>query len=546
MDEADYGSDEPDGPFKRPHFLATQLTTTLVDEPLADTPDPALRPIQLEDRPHFDRVFSRLKAPISDYAFAGTFIWGSSLKLYWARIDRHVCVFANGTGDLTLLLPPLPDSGATGADLRDCVADCFQIMDRYNDRHAERDRSRIEYVSDELLEWFAAAPGLNLSAAPMSGDYVYDMARMIDLAGGNLKSKRHARSKFMRDFPDHRTETFEDRHVPACRELLEMWVTNGDATHEGEVNDAHVGTDLLRHRDRLASRTALDLWRELGLTGMVLYVGEKLVGFTLGEALSTSQAFILIEKTHPDFHGSAQFIFSEYCRQFWSSFPECNVGDDWGIPSLRFTKQSYRPIRMINKYTLTRQPALVVAGFSPLDVPAENPPHQVTSAAPAAPQPAEEIAAIRAAAFDDVPAILDLERACFHSLEETFNRRQVRALISNPRAAVAVAEQDGKIVGWSVGLVRQHRKSRSGRIYAVAVHPETQSEQLGSRLAQHTLSALAGLGIERVYLEVRTDNTPALDLYRQLGFADHAYLPKYFGPGRDAWRLKLKLPVAAS
>src|SRR5690349_15373160 len=99
MDEADYGSDEPDGPLKRPHFLATQLTTALVDEPLADTPDPALRPIQLEDRPHFDRVFSRLKAPISDYAFAGTFIWGSSLKLYWARIDHHVCVFANGTGD---------------------------------------------------------------------------------------------------------------------------------------------------------------------------------------------------------------------------------------------------------------------------------------------------------------------------------------------------------------------------------------------------------------------------------------------------------------
>src|SRR4051794_29219246 len=179
MDEADYGSDEPDGPEKRPLSLPPQSTTALVDQRFVDSPNPALRPILLEDRPYFDQVFSRLKSPISDYAFPGTFIWGSSLRLYWARIDRHVCVFANGTGDLTMLLPPLPEPGASSADLRDCVGDCFEIMDRYNDRHAQRDRSRIEYVSDEVLEWFSAAPTLRLSAAPMSGDYVYDMDRII-------------------------------------------------------------------------------------------------------------------------------------------------------------------------------------------------------------------------------------------------------------------------------------------------------------------------------------------------------------------------------
>ncbi len=546
MDEADYGSYEPDGPEKRPTLLPQQTNTALVDDSFADAPDPALRPIALEDRPQFDRVFSRLKAPISDYAFAGTFIWGSSLKVYWARIDRHLCVFANGTGDLTMLLPPLGEAGATATDLRHCVQNCFDVMDRYNVRFAERARSRIEYVSDEVLERFSAAPGLSLSAAPMSGDYVYDMARMIDLAGGNLKSKRHARSKFVRDFPDCRTEAFDDRHVPACLQLLDTWVANGDLTHEGEVNDAHVGTDLLRHRDDLASRTALELWRELGLKGMVLLVGDRLVGFTLGEALSASQAFILIEKTHPDYHGSAQYIFSEYCRQFWSEYPECNVGDDWGIPSLRFTKQSYRPARMINKYTLTRQAALVVApGFSPLDVPAENPPHQVLSAASTEQTTSQDTEQIRTAVLDDVPALLDLEKACFHSLEETFNRRQIRALIGNPRATVNVAQAEGKIVGWSVGLVRQHRKSRSGRLYAVAVHPEAQGQKLGAQLAEHTLTALAALGIERVYLEVRVSNEAAIDLYRRLGFVDHAYLPTYYGPGRDAWRMKLRVPATA-
>ena len=67
-----------------------------------------LAPIRLTDKPLFDRVFAGLAQPISDYTFANTFVWGSSLALYWQRIDRHLCVFANGSGDLTLLLPPMP------------------------------------------------------------------------------------------------------------------------------------------------------------------------------------------------------------------------------------------------------------------------------------------------------------------------------------------------------------------------------------------------------------------------------------------------------
>jgi ribosomal-protein-alanine N-acetyltransferase len=92
--------------------------------------------------------------------------------------------------------------------------------------------------------------------------------------------------------------------------------------------------------------------------------------------------------------------------------------------------------------------------------------------------------------------------------------------------------------------VRQHRRSRSGRLYAIAVHPDAQGKQLGKLLAEHTLSQLARLGIERVYLEVRSDNEPAIALYRKLGFTDHRYLPKYYGPGRDAWRMKHVIAAA--
>jgi hypothetical protein len=109
----------------------------------------------------------------------------------------------------------------------------------------------------------------------------------------------------------------------------------------------------------------------LGLKGLALFVGSELVGFTLGEALTPRQASVLIEKTHPDFVGAPQYIFAEFCRQCWVDYPECNAGDDCGMPSLQFTKETYRPILRLNKYCVTRP---VPAVLSPAPDAAERVP----------------------------------------------------------------------------------------------------------------------------------------------------------------------------
>lgn len=544
-----------------------------------------LAPITLADKPLFDAAFKALEQPTTDYSFANTFIWGSSLKLYWTTLDHHLCLFANGTGDLTMLLPPvrlpasfarpnapvLPEAVRAGAvisgpaapqpvaladalrsrdaDLRDCLLRCFEIMDAYNDKHAQRERSRIEYVSDEVLERIHASRALTLSATPMGGDYVYDMSRMIDLAGGPLKSKRHGRSKFLREYPGHRTAALGRADVPACLDLLVRWRNRGDESHEGEVTDTHVGSDILRQRDTLACERALHHFEELGLCGMTLFVDDKLAGFTLGEALSASQASILIEKTDSNVHGAAQFIFSDFCRQYWSAYPECNAGDDWGIPSLRFTKQSYRPTRVIAKYTLTRQAPLMI-GAPAIDIPsqgaaASSSPEIKPASNADEPKPCEKIlepVVLRKARMIDVPAIMELEETCFATAEETFNRRQVRYLLMCRRSLVSVAtDSQGKVVGWCVSLVRQHRRWRSGRLYAVAVHPSMHGRGVGRRLVEESLSELRACGIERVFLEVRAGNDRAIGLYRKLGFSDLRQLPNYYGHKVHGLRMQIDL-----
>ena len=353
-------------PFSRTPWVAIlEETVTFMDE------DPfsgyGLAPVELADRAVLEPYFKSLSEPLSDYTFSQLYTWSNSLRILWRVLDGHLCVFANGSGDLTLLMPPIGDTGSDAA-----LHQAFCVMDDYNADHKVPDHSRVEYVSQELL---ARLDRSRLDVEKMGADYLYDINRMIDLAGGDLASKRQSKNRFMRNYA-YRVEAYNAcAHRDHCLELLATWKDHQDAQHELEP-----GLNAIkRAKESIATRLCLDSVQVLGLTGMVVYTrapdgqsdvsggapGEtgdwQLKGFTFGEPLSATQSSITIEKTDLAAKGLAQFIFSEFCRQYWSDRPLVNVGDDWGLETLAWTKQSYRPVKMLDKYVLKPRKAVMVA-----------------------------------------------------------------------------------------------------------------------------------------------------------------------------------------
>lgn len=143
---------------------------------------------------------------------------------------------------------------------------------------------------------------------------------------------------------------------------------------------------------------------------------------------------------------------------------------------------------------------------------------------------------VRVARAGDVDEILALELASFTHAGEMFDRRQVRGLIASRTALTRIVLADGKVIGWAVGLLRR-RGRVSGRLYGLAVHPDSQGRGLGRRLAEAILLALQEQGAQRLYLEVRRDNTRAIALYTSMGFVHHADLPDYYTRGVHAIRM---------
>ncbi len=490
--------------------MMEETVTFMDDDPISSR---GLRPVELTDQATLTPYFRSLAEPLSDYTFSQLFTWRNSLRILWKVIEGHLCVFANGTGDLTLLMPPIGDSAGNGAGDR-ALRDAFDIMDDYNAAHGAAGRSKIEYASEELLARFDHS---RLDVKPMGNDYVYDVHRMIDLAGGDLASKRQAKNRFLRNYA-HRVEHYDAaRHRDDCLSLLRSWQNHQDCAH---AEDGPVSARK-RQKELLATELTLSHAPELGLLGMVVYVDDALRGFTFGETLSARQSSIVIEKTHLQVKGLAQFIFSDFCQRYWSQLPLVNVGDDWGLQTLAWTKLSYRPVKLLQKYAIAQSaPVCCAAGAADRSAPLPAIPFGII--------PAD----LRPARKEDLPAAVELEQSCFSA--HCLTKRQLNYLQGRPSALFFVAEQSSQIIGEGIALVRRHKSATSGRIYSLAVHPSARGQKIRRRLMEQLVDSLKQRGVRRIYLEVETHNTPAIALYKSFGFRSIGLLENYYGTGKHA------------
>lgn len=475
--------------------------------------DYPLTPLTLADKNIFEKALDSLSEPLSDHSFANIYLWKDASHLTWSKIHNHLCVFTNGT-DLTLFLPPLPISEATSGEFKQCMDVCFRIMDNYHIPNCiDYSKGKIRYASEEMIRQIISQEGGDFGdkflIEKMSGDYIYDKKDMVNLVGGKYKKKRQSKQKFMRLYPNHREEALNDNHITDCLKLLDIWQEYADVNKKTQVTEDKEAcqTSYLRSMEKHACQQALINHSILGLRGMVVYVGGVLTGFTLGEKIGESQASILFEKTHPDYDGCPQFIYSEFCRLFWDDCKEINAGDDWSIPTLRLTKESYHPIRRLNKYVLERKSEGII---------------------------------IRKAHPDDLDRLVEIEKLCFNS-DIGLTREKIYRLIINPNVVNLVACYDGRVIGSATSFSRRSKNNLSGRIYNLAVDPDYRSKGIGRKLLNFLIRRFELLRYSRIYLEVDEFNDKAIQIYHSIGFKEYRKLHDYYGKGKNGKSMCLEI-----
>lgn len=141
---------------------------------------------------------------------------------------------------------------------------------------------------------------------------------------------------------------------------------------------------------------------------------------------------------------------------------------------------------------------------------------------------------VRPATLRDLAALEQLERTGF-SREDRFSRQQLRYLVGRANSTTLVLEFGGQIVAAAIILWR--RDSPVGRLYSLVTNPSFQGRGFGSRLLRVCEDAAARRGCTHLKLEVRPDNTLAVNLYLRRGYQICRSIPNFYGDGAPAHQM---------
>ena len=145
--------------------------------------------------------------------------------------------------------------------------------------------------------------------------------------------------------------------------------------------------------------------------------------------------------------------------------------------------------------------------------------------------------AVRAATPADASALEAIETASFK--HDRLSPRALARHLRSDSADVFAATLEGEIVGYC--LVFYRAGTTLARLYSIAAAPAARGKGAGRRLMEACERAARRRGCDRLRLEVREDNLPAISLYERLGYRPIGRYPDYYQDGACALRFEKRL-----
>jgi len=142
---------------------------------------------------------------------------------------------------------------------------------------------------------------------------------------------------------------------------------------------------------------------------------------------------------------------------------------------------------------------------------------------------------IRAIESSDLDDILRIEE---HSFPNPWKREAFLSELSgNPYSFLYGLFAGDRLLGYSVFWVLDEQ----AHLVNLAVDPDSRGRGYGRTLLFHALRTAYRRGADRLHLEVRENNQPAIALYRQFGFLPLGRAPGYYSDGTAALIMAVSL-----
>ena len=301
------------------------------------------RDITLEDKARIEDKICASGCHGADYGFANLFIWRKAYRPKIAFCDNRLLV---GMPQWNVYAYPKGDG-----DVRNSIE---LLLD---EAHSLGNKLRIRGLTDKTLEEFLPLYGdrFEIIEDRDNADYIYTSAKLCDLPGRHLSSKRNHIKHFERNGP------WEFHKIAAGSCGVFTSCEDGTCGRLSSIAEAKAFVDEFykeKNDPDLADEAGaieemFEHYETLGFLGGMLYQNGEPVAFTAGTKLDDEVFDTHFEKALPGVEGAYTMVNREFARLVRAEYPDIvafNREEDMGIEGLRKAKLSYHPDILLMKY----------------------------------------------------------------------------------------------------------------------------------------------------------------------------------------------------
>lgn len=174
-------------------------------------------------------------------------------------------------------------------------------------------------------------------------EYLYSQEELATLSGNRFHKKKNHFNSYVKTYgePDYRI--IDEKLITAVLQLQNDWC------HWHECEDS-----LSLAAENIAVNRVLENWSKFpGLIGGSLFVENKMVAFSVGEALDKENLGVHFEKALNGYKGVYQTINHEFAAHAGKGFKWLNRAQDLDEEGMRQAKMTYNPVGFLKKYRVT-------------------------------------------------------------------------------------------------------------------------------------------------------------------------------------------------
>ena len=168
-------------------------------------------------------------------------------------------------------------------------------------------------------------------------DYIYTAEQFKTYSGKKLSGQRNHVNKFKKLYPDYRFKKIEKADLNSIKNFLSEFDSR---------------KQFMRWSEAVEQRKVFDLvekMSELNQVGGMLIVGDKVVGFSVGEIVGDTM-IVHVEKALTDYDGVYPTLAKEFANAFCTeNVKYINREEDCGDTGLRISKIQYQPLEIKEK-----------------------------------------------------------------------------------------------------------------------------------------------------------------------------------------------------